>query len=43
MLKIAVMGGRETVMGFKALGLDVFPVDEDEAKASAIERWNRRA
>lgn len=32
MLKIAVMGGRETVMGFKALGLDVFPVDEDEAK-----------
>ncbi|HBD85912.1 MAG TPA: V-type ATP synthase subunit F [Clostridiales bacterium] len=25
MLKIAVLGGRETVMGFKALGLDVFP------------------
>lgn len=33
MVKIAVMGGRETVMGFKALGLDVFPVyDGDEAK-----------
>ena len=32
MLKIAVMGGRETVMGFKALGLDVFPVEEAEAK-----------
>lgn len=33
MLKIAVMGGRETVMGFKALGLDVFPVaDGDEAR-----------
>lgn len=32
MLKIAVMGGRETVMGFKALGLDVFPV-EDTAEA----------
>jgi V/A-type H+-transporting ATPase subunit F len=32
MLKIAVIGGRETVMGFKALGLDVFPVaDEKEA------------
>ena len=32
MLKIAVIGGRETVMGFKALGLDVFPVsDNDEA------------
>ena len=27
MYKIGVMGGRETVMGFKALGLDVFPVD----------------
>lgn len=26
MLKIAVIGGRETVMGFKALGLEVFPV-----------------
>ena len=25
MLKIAVLGGRDTVMGFKALGLDVFP------------------
>lgn len=26
MHKIAVMGGRETVMGFKALGLEVCPV-----------------
>ncbi len=26
MPKIAVMGGRETVIGFKALGLDIFPV-----------------
>ena len=33
MYKIGVMGGRETVMGFKALGLDVFPVDNsDEAR-----------
>ena len=32
MLKIAVMGGRETVMGFKALGLEVFPVEEENAK-----------
>ena len=31
-LKIAVIGGRETVMGFKALGLDAYPVlGEDEA------------
>ena len=33
MLKIAVMGGRDTVIGFKALGLDTYPVyDADEAK-----------
>ena len=33
MYKIAVMGGRDTVMGFKALGLDTFPVsDPAEAK-----------
>lgn len=33
MLKIAVVGGRETVTGFKALGLDVFPVaGPEEAK-----------
>ena len=34
-LKIAVIGGRETVMGFKALGLDAFPVlGDDEAYAA---------
>lgn len=33
MLKIAVIGGRETVMGFTALGLDAHPVtDAAEAK-----------
>ena len=33
MFKIAVIGGRETVMGFKALGLEVFPVEgEDDAR-----------
>ena len=30
MYKIGVLGGRETVMGFKALGLDIFPVDNVE-------------
>ena len=35
MYKIAVMGGPETVMGFKALGLDIFPVrEEDEARST---------
>jgi len=30
MLKIAVLGERQTVMGFKALGLAVFPVTDGE-------------
>ncbi|MDR2357284.1 MAG: V-type ATP synthase subunit F [Oscillospiraceae bacterium] len=35
MYKIAVMGGADTVLGFKALGLDIYPVsDGDEARAS---------
>jgi len=37
MLKIAVIGGIETVMGFKALGLDVFPVP-DSAEAGRVLR-----
>lgn len=37
MLKIAVIGGRETVMGFKALGLDTYPVT-DAAEAKKILR-----
>ena len=32
MLKIAVIGGRETVMGFKALGLETYPA-ADAAEA----------
>lgn len=33
MLKIAVIGSHETVLGFKAVGLDVFPVTTaDEAR-----------
>ena len=35
MYKIAVMGGRDTVMGFKALGLDTYPV-ADPADARSI-------
>lgn len=30
--KIAVIGDRESVMGFRALGIDVFPADEEDAK-----------
>ena len=36
MLKIAVMGGRETVMGFKALGLATYPVDSPESAKKAL-------
>ena len=35
MLKIAVIGGRETVMGFKALGLETYPA-ADAAEAGKI-------
>ncbi len=35
MYKIGVIGGRDTVIGFKALGLDTYPVDSaEEAKRS---------
>ena len=34
MFKIAVIGGPDTVIGFKALGLDTFPVREaDQARS----------
>ena len=39
MYKIAVIGDKASVLGFKALGLDVFPVEEpDEAKQTLHRR-----
>jgi V/A-type H+-transporting ATPase subunit F len=38
MLKIGVIGGRETVMGFKALGLAVFPVESTEDAKQILRR-----
>ena len=38
MLKIAVIGGRETVVGFKALGLDVFPAGSYEDAKQILRR-----
>ena len=35
MLKVAVMGDYDSIYGFQALGLDIYPVDE-KAKAEAI-------
>ena len=30
MYKIGVIGDRESILGFKAVGLDVFPIDDPE-------------
>ena len=38
MYKIAVMGGRDTVMGFKALGLDTYPVSDDAEARSSFQK-----
>ena len=43
MAKIAVLGGRETVMGFKALGLEVFPVENEKQAHTAFHRLVREA
>ncbi len=36
MYKIAVIGGSDTVIGFKALGLDTFPVNTPEEASEAF-------
>lgn len=38
MYKIAVLGDADSVLGFKALGLDVFPVDSVEQAKSTLHR-----
>ena len=43
MLKIAVIGGRETVMGFKALGLDCFAVENAAEALAALRRLTRES
>lgn len=40
MYKIAVMGERDSIYGFAALGLDIFPIDDD---AEAIKTLHRLA
>lgn len=42
MLKIAVIGSRETVMGFKAVGLEVFPVSGVEEAKHELHRITRQ-
>lgn len=41
MYKIAVIGGRETVIGFKALGLDVFPAADEKQALEAFKTCAR--
>lgn len=41
MLKIAVIGSRDTVLGFKALGLEVFPVSGAEEARSAFRQLTK--
>lgn len=41
MYKIAVMGDRDSVMGFKVLGLDVFPVTDSEEGRATLRRLAR--
>jgi len=43
MLKVAVVGDRGTVMGFKALGLDVFPVSGNEEARDVLRRMTRES
>jgi V/A-type H+-transporting ATPase subunit F len=38
MYKIAVLGDRDSVLGFKALGLDVYPVESAEEGRAALHR-----
>ena len=41
MLKIAVIGGRDTVMGFKALGLETFPAADAAEAGQLLKRLTR--
>ena len=41
MLKIAVIGGRDTVMGFKALGLETFPAADSAQALKALRKLTK--
>ena len=42
MYRIAVIGSSDTVVGFKALGLDAFPVNSDEEAAAAFRQVHQK-
>ena len=41
MSKIAVLGDRDSVLGFRALGLEVVFADERDAAVHELHRWAR--
>lgn len=41
MAKIAVVGEKDSIIGFKSLGLPVFPIDEESSAAMLIHRLAR--
>ena len=43
MYKIAVLGDRDSVLGFKALGLDIFPVEGTEEARQTLHKLARPA
>ena len=43
MLKIAVIGARETVMGFKALGLEAFGVENAQEALAVLKKLTRES
>ena len=38
MYKIGVIGDRDSILGFKAVGLDVFPIDDPEEAKKTLKR-----
>ena len=43
MYKIAVIGDRDSVLGFRALGLDVFPTEDTDAGRRTLHRLAQEA
>ena len=42
MYKIGVIGDRESVLGFQAVGLDVFPAGDAEEEKKTLKRRRKR-
>lgn len=43
MYKIAVLGDRDSIFGFAALGLDIYPVDEHQEAVSTLKELSQGA